>query len=276
MKQMIKKAFSEFRVDANNRINDIWFSLVGNNVYEPTDNLCKFIDQGYFNSTVSTCINSILITRAVKPKLKLFKGYGDDKEEIIDHPLLQLMKYPNSKDCYQDFISQWLVSKKVCGFAPIYGFKPSGGLNSGKVKELRVLPPQNFKAVASGNKANPISHYECDVIMDIDIEEDDVYISRYFDPRTYNDASNFIFGLSPLRAAWIQIVKNNAVNETEYTQFVNGMVKSLLCADGPINLTDTQEKSFDSKLSKEAQAQEGVIANVHKHPTEKHNNWQHG
>jgi len=255
-----KEAEAEFVTYSREDLyNQIFFALTGQVKYDPTDDPAQLINEGYINNDVVYSTMNVLINRATIPKLKVYKGKGADREEVLDNEMLELIMTPNSSACYEDIIEQWLINKKITGFCPFYVFKPSGGINAGKPTAFYTLPPQRFSAEGSGDYTNPIKWYLCDVIMEEKIPPEDVFISRYHDPRVYDDAGNIIFGLSSLRAALIQVRKNNAANETEYKQFADGMVKSLMGTDTDIQLNEQQIRNLDTRIKREAKEKKGIL-----------------
>ena len=226
----------------------------GNVVNIDEDDQDSYIDQGYqHNPTVHAIINTT-ITMASQVPWKIYKKKPDGTKEYANVPLLQeLLDRPNFRDSWGQFVQNAIGYKMLSGNTFIWGVNPDEtSLNAGKPQALFVLPSQEMQIwQTSTGPTQRISHYSLDIGGNNPkpIAAEEVAHIRSFQP-DYDVEGNFLFGQSPLQAAYRQLVTANDAIETGNSYLNNQGPQTLLTAKhGP----DTP--SFDQEQAKQLKRQ---------------------
>jgi len=98
-----------------------------------------FLNEAYKgNISVYSIIDRIDKMRQQAP-LRLYKKNASGKlEEVTDHELYKFTKKVNEDTTFDDYVTQLLIYRLICGENFIYKPKLESGLNAGKTAELRV------------------------------------------------------------------------------------------------------------------------------------------
>ena len=188
----------------------------GSTVNVNENNLDSYIREGHqTNPTVFSIINSTLMMIGQVP-WHVYRKKSDGTKEYADVPLLQaLINKPNFRESWGQFIGNCVGYQMLTGNTFMWGLDPGkGSINEGKPQAMFALPSQNMQIwQSSKGPTQRISHYDLEVGKNDTkpIAANEVAHIRSFQP-DYDTEGNFLFGQSPLRAAYGQLqTSNNAI-----------------------------------------------------------------
>lgn len=223
----------------------------------------EFLRQGYQgNISVYSIIDRIDKMRQ-QSKMRLYqKKSNGDSEEVTGHDLNKFLYKINPDTTYNEFVTQFLIYRLICGENFIYAPRLTGGLNSGKVHELRVLPASDIDII-EGTPIEPIRGFKLQGgTYEKEFSKDDVYHSKLFNPLWYRDGT--LHGLSPLVAANKTVSKLNEADTTELKQLENQGPKYALFrkTNGntiPHRLSSEQQSEIEDRFDKYSKERRGKI-----------------
>ena len=214
----------------------------------------EYADKGYqLSPTVFGIINNTA-TAASQVPWKIYKKNTDGTKTETRNPLLEkLLNRPNFRDTWPQFIQDAISWKMISGNTYVWGVNPDEtSINNGKPQALWTLPSDRMQIWQSG-PFQGISHYTLDFTgqraggKPIDATEM-LHLSS-FQPE-YDLDGSFLFGQSPLRAAYRSLLTTNEAIVTSNSYIENQGPQSLLTAKhGP----DTP--SFDAEQARELKRQ---------------------
>ncbi len=175
-----------------------------------------FADEGYVKNVITyRCIE--LRSEAVSSiPLLLFKTRGNkEREELIDHPLLELLAKPNPLQGYQQFM------KSIIGYLSISG---NSFIEINKAGQLTELWPQRSDIwdIIPGNLGMPAAYVAKHNSRKRRFEVDQVTgRSQILHMKTFNPL-NLWWGLSPIEAASYSVDQHNSMGEWNLALLQNG------------------------------------------------------
>ena len=238
-------------INVNNPFADFGGLLVGRTLY-PELNQRKFVNDYINNSEVYAIIKRISKTVStvpfyvykVKDKKALNRYTSMTKNstttqdlakaelirvkaisEIADSPLNDLLEKPNPYQSLSEFIESVIGYKLICGNSYVWANR----LESGKVQELVVLPPQ-YMAIISDGTINGVEGYSFTLVGWDFLDAKDVIHLKYFNP-FFDTNGNQLYGLSPLQAAYRTVQRSNDAKDTSVGMLQNQGPKGILYAD---------------------------------------------
>jgi HK97 family phage portal protein len=214
--------------------------------YSRRDNYENYADEGYSqNAIVYRCVNEIA-NGAASIGFKAFQG----EMELDQHPILSLLKKPNPMQAGVEY------------FQSLYSFLLISGNSYAQVsevagvpRELYLLRPDRVR-IKSGKTANPegfeyiingkvVKTYGADSVTGA---------SEVKHIKMYNPLDDF-YGMSPIKAASVDIDNHNAVNKHNVSLLENGARPSGAIVFKPQNdrgmamqLTDGQRQQLQDDL----------------------------
>ena len=238
-------------INVNNPFADFGGLLVGRTLY-PELNQRKFVNDYINNSEVYAIIKRISKTVSTVPfyvyKVKdkkalnrytsMIKNSTTTQDlakaelirvkaisEIANSPLNDLLEKPNPYQSLSEFIESVIGYKLICGNSYVWANR----LESGKVQELVVLPPQ-YMAIISDGTINGVEGYSFTLVGWDFLDAKDVIHLKYFNP-FFDTNGNQLYGLSPLQAAYRTVQRSNDAKDTSVGMLQNQGPKGILYAD---------------------------------------------
>jgi HK97 family phage portal protein len=181
----------------------------------------KVKDKKSLNRYTSMTKNSSTTQDLAKAELIRVKAIS----EIADSPLNDLLEKPNPYQSLSEFIESVIGYKLICGNSFVWANR----LESGKVQELVVLPPQ-YMAIISDGTINGVEGYSFTLVGWDFLDAKDVIHLKYFNPY-FDTNGNQLYGLSPLQAAYRTVQRSNDAKDTSVGMLQNQGPKGILYAD---------------------------------------------
>ena len=214
--------------------------------YSRKDNYENYADEGYSqNAIVYRCINEIA-NGASSIKFKAFQG----EMELDQHPILSLLNKPNPMQAgveyFQSLYSFLLISgntyaqvSEVAGIPrELYLLRP----DRVRIKNGKTSSPEGFEYIINGKV---VKTYDADPVTGA---------SEVKHMKMYNPLDDF-YGMSPIKAASVDIDNHNAVNKHNVSLLENGARPSGAIVFKPQNdrgmalqLTDGQRQQLQDDL----------------------------
>ena len=196
--------------------------------------------------------------------IKSFKlkneAYSEDE---IDLPFDR----PNPLQTWAEFMELYKVFLKTNGNVYIYKFRPSEGLNSGKIVGLYLLPSHLIEIVIKDDVSmigleSPIAGYKLTTYnINIPFEVDEITHIKYANPNFDLNGSQ-LYGFSPLRSLLKNIESSNLALDLNVKSMRNGTPYGFIHAKGQGNeFLDTHQKAIKSRL-KEADSGNGKLEQI--------------
>jgi len=179
-----------------------------------------FLRDGYKgNISVYSIIDRIDKMRQ-QATMRLYQKKADGKSvEVTDHELNRFLFKVNPDTTYDDFVTQILIYRLICGETFTYAPKIETGLNRGRTAELRQLPASDVDII-EGTPIDPIRGFKLEGgSYEKEFKKSEVLHTKLFDPLWYRN--NTLHGLSPLVAANKTVSKLNEADTTELKQLEN-------------------------------------------------------
>ena len=224
----------------------------GSNIITEEDpNEDEYIYRGYEQNPTVYAIVSMIANTASQIPFYVYKKKADGTKERIEMPLLQELLYrPNPLEPFCDIVKKSITYKLVNGNSFIWGVNPDeNSLNAGKPQSLFVLPSQDMQ-IWQDNPQTGISQYTLDFNREtMPIAPDEILHLRNPNLR-YDVDGSFLWGQSPLRAAFTNLLTANDAILTG---------KSYLDNQGPQTLLTAKHSdhtpSFDAEQARELKNQ---------------------
>ena len=160
--------------------------------------------------------------------------------ELQDTELHELLERPNPAQSYATFISELIAFGKLTGNRYIYGIGPDTGDNTGKFKELYVMPSQIMEIV-SGGMFEPVKEYRIEYNGTYNMPADNICHIKDFNPY-YDGTGSHLYGQSPLRAGLRSLTTNNEAVQTGVKYLQNQTARGVLMSDeGDLNEVQAQQ-----------------------------------
>ncbi len=212
----------------------IAFMLSGKQIPTPRD-YERLSHEGYRkNSVVFRCVNLISECAAAVP-WQLFRGQGEDKELIEEHPILTLLSAPNPMSGGMDFF------KRVYSFRLLSGNSYLEYVEAGGVPmELWTHRPE-FMRVVAGDGGMPEAYtfatrgrtqrWDVDKITGR---------TQLLHSKSFHPLDDW-YGMSPLEAAAFEIDQHNAAGAWNYS-----LLKNQARPSGALVYSPTRDSSPDT------------------------------
>ena len=222
-------------------------------VDDPKDD--QYVRAGYqMNPTVYGIVNMIANTASQIP-FYVYKKKADGTKEKIEVPLLTdtengLLHRPNQLETFNQIVKKAISYKLVTGNSFIWGVMPDKqSLNAGKPEALWVLPSQHMQIWQEGPFSG-ISHYAVDFAK----QEKPIAVDEMLHIANvnlqYNEDGSFLYGQSPLRAAYTNLLTANDAITTGKSYLDNQGPQTLLTAKH-----NDHTPSFDQQQAAELKRQ---------------------
>jgi HK97 family phage portal protein len=235
----------------NNQIKEgpvIAYSNIGTQT-QPKESYSDLAREGYQeNAIVYRCINEIS-NGASAVKFHLMRG----DQPIDDHPLIDLLMKPNPINSQSEFFQEVYSYLLLSGNSYILKTGPDNRLPT----ELHTLRPDRMRIVPSKREIPDAYQYvvngqvSASYQVNTSTGESDVKQIKLFNP--LNDH----YGLSPLKAASVDIDQHNLANKHNVMLLMNGARPSGAVVYRPKDeqgtmtmLTDSQREQLRNDLSK--------------------------
>lgn len=164
-------------------------------------------------------------TKHYNPAALMRKAAAMDELDESD-PLYKLLNQPNDFQSESDFWKLWLIWLKLTGFSPIY---TNTGASKSKVLSMSNLAPQWItiepNAALTGPKALWYSPFGA--VQQTQLPLEDVYIAKYQNP-DYTSDGRHLYGLSPLKAALLDLKGSTEAKKAIAKMYENGGAKGVL------------------------------------------------
>lgn len=164
----------------------------------------------HYDGWAYVAANAIAFKIASTP-LRLYRRQGDEREEITDHPFLDLIHKANARDTDFDFWSESIIFLFLTGNA--YWFKQRGA--GGLPEELWILPSQHMHVIPDPKTIVGGYRYKWGKI-DETLPIGDVVHLRYPNP------DSLYYGRSPVQAAAYSIDNTDDIRGVQKSSFANG------------------------------------------------------
>jgi HK97 family phage portal protein len=163
-------------------------------------------------------------TKYYNPAAMIRKGAAMDEIPEND-PIYKLINQPNDFQSDSDFWKLWLIWLKLTGFSPIY--TNMGGSRT-KVLAMSNLAPQWVQITANSSLTGPekIFYSPFGATQQTQIPVEDCYIGRYQNP-DYTSDGRHLYGLSPLKAALLDLKGSTEAKKAIAKMFENGGAKGV-------------------------------------------------
>ena len=268
-----KGAIRKSSQNTNEAFNKLVYRYIGNNLISSSENDDTYINKGYrFNSTVYSIVNLISKTAANIPfqiyevknenELKRYKSITSgsvtttglinaniiQKKALVnveDTDLHELLNRPNPAQSFNSWIQEVIAFGALTGNRYIYGIAPDTGQNSGKYKELYVLPSQVVE-IHSGGLMKPVKEYTLEYNGTYRIPAEFICHIKNFNPY-YDGSGSHLYGMSPLKAGLRSMDANNEALTTGVKYLQNQTARGMLISDEG-DITESQAKQLKDKF----------------------------
>ena len=259
--------------NTNEAFNKLVYRYIGNNLISSTENDDTYINKGYrFNSTVYSIVNLISKTAGNIPfqiyevknenELKRYKSITSgtitttglvnsniiQKRALVnveDTDLHELLNRPNPAQSFNSWIQEVIAFGALTGNRYIYGIAPDTGQNSGKYKELYVLPSQVVE-IHSGGLMKPVKEYTLEYNGTYRIPAEYICHIKNFNPY-YDGSGSHLYGMSPLKAGLRSMDANNEALTTGVKYLQNQTARGMLISDEG-DITESQARQLKDKF----------------------------
>ncbi len=191
-------------------------------------------------------------TTSLTPQQQIRKVQLENKAyEKTDLPFP--IEKPNPLQSMSELISLYKTFMRTTGNCYFYLYSPDEGLNAGEPKQIYILPSHLVQIVVKNGASmmgveSPISHYmliEGNTYVEFDAE--DIIHVKYANP-FYDTSGAHLYGLSPLKAALLNIQSSNEAIENNNKILSNGGAFGFLHSKGQKAMTEAQAKSIKDRL----------------------------
>lgn len=170
-------------------------------------------------------------------------------DEVTDSPVLDLFEHPNRNQSGVEFMEQLMAMKLITGAAPVF---LNMGATGGKLVAMNVMPSQFIK-LWPDESLEYISKVAYTITgSDYMIPLEQFLYWKYHNPLFSNDGSH-LYGLSPLRAALLNLQADNYGVEATANLFKNrGASGVFVPADNPVGSgvqADQLRKDLDELIT---------------------------
>lgn len=204
-----------------NQFNRIIYAYLskGSNIALP-DNYDTYVNKGYAGN-----VNIYpIIRKIVNPAVGVKWNIVDDKGEVIEETksdLYKLLKQPNPRQSFNEFIDEMMCWRLITGNSYIYTIYIETGEYKGKPAEIWTMPASQAEIV-SGGMFEPVRGYKFLIgNTTIELPAENVIHGKYTS-LNYDSLGSQLYGMSPLQAALKVMTATNAGYDQMAKQFENG------------------------------------------------------
>lgn len=263
------KIFNWFKRQEKALQRGVSYQVYNGQLISPADNKTTYITEGYaYNDLIYSIINLIADKVRVAPwglykvvddrAVKAYKAIMSKKDisgrEIkralelrekalapaTDLKLEGLLETPDGYCTFQDLVANSSIFKLLTGDRIIWAELLDAGANSGKPQGLHIIPADLLTMQVTNALPFKVLGYELTewgLINDKSIPANQVLHDKYFNP-VYSSTGDHLWGLAPLKAAFLLTTKSNEANKTEAAQFQNQGPKKVLFVDADPSQVD--------------------------------------
>jgi HK97 family phage portal protein len=163
-------------------------------------------------------------TKYYNPSAMIRKAAAMDEVPEND-PVYKLLQQPNDYQSESDFRKLWLIWLKLTGFSPIY---TNMGASKTKVLSMSNLAPQWVTITPNASLTGPekIYYSPFGATQQTEIPVEDCYMAKYQNP-DYTSDGRHLYGLSPLKAALLDLKGSQEAKKAIAKMFENGGAKGV-------------------------------------------------
>lgn len=232
-------------------VRALWRFMGENTPISKEDNTENYVKYGYNLNYLVFAIVQWKAQKSAQVPFKVYRMVNGKKEKVEKHWVYDLFNKPNEWQGGQEFFEQMYGFKELDGNSYIYTPKLENGANAGQVPEMHVLPAP-ITEIVTGDNWNPIGGYRVEYSNTLnDFAADEVIHLRY---ANYDfDYQSYVYGVSPMRAAWQVVQKSNSNQEASKKAFDNmGALGMLYQKDKEYAqmMTDNSRRKAQNQLDK--------------------------
>jgi HK97 family phage portal protein len=176
-----------------------------------------------YTSLISGAFNDTSMYEAKNAKKRALKP-ADNSD------LAKFLDSPNPMQGQAEFMMDLIAFECLTGDGFIWGLKPETGGQSGRIKEMHVLPSQLVE-IEGGTITQPIKGYTLNWLSyNKVIEADQVAHIKNFNP-DYSAIGSHLYGQSPLQAAYRNLAMNNDAITTGSKFLTNQGARGILTSE---------------------------------------------
>lgn len=216
-------------------INDIVYAIVNiilDKVRLPEWGLYKVVDESSLKSYNSIMKQGFNITvkdykRALKFKdqaLEPIKSGG-----LQTGKLAELLKYPNEDEDMSEHVANCAGFKLITGDAFEAGDLLTAGANQGIPNSIEILPSQFMLINVSNDFPAKAVSYQLQT-WNQNFTAESVLHEKYWNPN-WNINGAQLYGMSPLKAAAMNTLRNNSAKQASYSKFQNNGMEVIIFPD---------------------------------------------
>lgn len=169
-------------------------------------------------------------------------------DDVPNHPFIELMNDPNPLDTEKSLKEAYMGYLLLTGNAYMYGAVPGVGLNATKPRELWVIPSPAVEIVG-GDNMNPVRGYKVNYYGNDVIPEAQIAHMKYFNPQSYWNDNQFLYGMSPLRAARGVISQYESGEVAQGTLFRNMSPAGIMSGEDEAVFSDEQYSAIQDSFN---------------------------
>lgn len=167
----------------------------------------------------------------------------------------ELVKYPNERQTFTDFIADGVAYKLLTGNKFIWASVLPGGVNAGTPNEMWLLPSQHVDIFSTDTFPTKVTGYSIRTWAEGKYTPGQVLHEMYFNPN-WDINGQQLYGMSPLKAALMRLKKNNSLTAAEASTFQNEGIKGLMYMKNQVGQADGDQVLEEVKKLKETMIQE--------------------
>lgn len=198
----------------------------------------KFAEEGYQKNAIAFAAINLICQNVARVPLILYRLRGEKRVELVDHPLITLLKRPNPMQGGVSFMESVCAYYQISGNTYVEGVSPSPGrspqeLYSHRPDRIQVVAgnlgiPSGYKYTVSGqSKTWPVDQISGE--------------SPLLHVKSFNPLNDW-YGMSPIEAAAASIDIHNKTDEWNMALVQNGARPS-----GALVYEDDRSKTLDTK-----------------------------
>lgn len=216
--------------------NDIVYggiNLVTDKVRLPDWNLFKVVDE-----QKAAKVRRLTKRLSVNTSIKEYKDLLKLKEQALEPienfdlrtgKLAELLKYPNETESFPSQVADGAAFKMITGDMYLWGDRLKAGANEGIPNTLRLLPADKILISATMNFPSVAQLYQILEWNQTFIPED-VLHEKYYNPE-WNINGQQLYGLSPVKAFYRKLTRNNMAVDSSTAKLENGGLDSIIYFD---------------------------------------------
>lgn len=221
-------------IDKGYSINDIVYAIVNiilDKVRLPEWGLYKVVDESSLKKFNSLMKKTDLSAKDYKKALRL-KDHALESITSVNiqtGKLAELLKHPNSEETFSEMVANGSGYKLITGDVYMWGDILDKGANAGLPESIELLPSQ-WMVIKGGDTfpVKPVS-YEM-TVWNQQFTTESILHEKYWNP-TWTINGQQLYGMSPLKAALMNISRNNSAKTASASKFQNNGLEMLIFPD---------------------------------------------